>query len=305
MWRTFYFHLENELFALQDELTSGSYQPRPYRCFTIYEPKERKISAADIRDRVVHHAVCHVLDPVFERHQIHDSYACRRDKGTHAAIQRAQQLSRRYAYYLKCDIHQYFARVDHEVLKTLLRRKIKDARLLDLLDIIIDHPIPDESPGRGLAIGNLTSQYFANHYLAEMDHRIKTRLRCKGYIRYMDDFVLFGNDKAVLREARADIGRYIEQKLRLTFKDKGVFLAPVMQGLPFLGFRIYPGMIRMDGKKWTRFRRKVDALESDFRSGMIDEDTLAKSVSSMIGHIVHSDSRAARKHFFTTSLALG
>jgi retron-type reverse transcriptase len=167
---TFYFHQETEVLRLQEELCSGTYQMRPYRVFEVREPKPRKICAADFRDRVVHHAICNVLDPIFEASSIYDTYACRRDKGSYAAVRRAHEFARRGRYYLKCDVRKYFESVDHAVLKALLRRKIKDETLLALLDRIIDHPIPDAVPGKGIPIGNLTSQYFANLYLGELDH---------------------------------------------------------------------------------------------------------------------------------------
>jgi retron-type reverse transcriptase len=167
----FYYDLEPELLRLQEELESGSWRPRPYRVFTICEPKPRQICASDLRDRVVHHAICNTLDPIFERRMIYDSYACRVGKGTHAAVERARRFARKANYYLQCDVRKYFASIEHEALKTLLRRILRDKRLLELLDRIIEHSPPGAAPGRGLPIGNLTSQYFANLYLGESQQR--------------------------------------------------------------------------------------------------------------------------------------
>lgn len=294
----FYFHLETELLKLQQELASDAYQPRPYRMFEIYEPKRRIICAADFRDRVLHHAICHVLDPIFENGMISDTYACRRLKGTHRALQRAQQFSRRRRYFLKLDIEKYFPSIDHEVLKELLRRKLKDPKLLQLLDLIIDHPIPGGEKGRGLPIGNLTSQYFANFYLGWLDHYLKHQQRVQFYIRYMDDLLLFDDRKVRLQELKQDIQHFVEARLKLELKQRATVLAPVQEGIPFLGFRIYPGLIRLQGENWRRFRKKVRKKEQLYQQGEIEMIDLIRSVTSMIGHVIHADTHHARQHFF-------
>jgi hypothetical protein len=300
-----YFHLETEVLRLQEELSAGTYQPRPYRVFEVREPKPRQICAADVRDRVVQHAICNVLGPIFERGMIRDTYACRKDKGSHAAIRRAQELTRRFEYFLQCDVRKYFASVDHVVLKTLLRRKLKDPQVLALLDQIIAHPLPDSAAGKGIPIGNLTSQYFANLYLGELDHFIKERLRVKGYVRYMDDFLIFGNDKPMLHETLAAVRDFLHCQLRLELKENAVLVAPVAQGISFLGFRVFPSLLKMQGRKWTRFRREVRKREAAFLKGAISEEELAQSVSSMIGHLLHADTLSARRQFFAASMSLG
>ncbi len=301
----FYFHLETELFNLQEELRSGRYQMRPYRLFMITDPKPRKICAAGFRDRVVHHAVCNLLDPVFEKSMITDTYACRRGRGSHAAVKKAQVFARRFPFFLKCDVRKYFENIDHGVLKTLLRRKIKDEALLDLLGRIIDHPIPGGRRGKGIPIGNLTSQYAANLYLGELDHFLKERLRLKGYVRYMDDFLIFSASKAHLYEILALVRDYLKNILLLELKEEALLLAPVTEGIPFLGFRVFPGMLKLDGKKWAKFRRGIGKLEKNYSNGLIDEETLVRSVSSMLGHIAHADTLMARRRFFDKSLSLG
>lgn len=301
----FCFHLETELLALQQELRAGTYRMRPYHTFRIYEPKQRQICAADFRDRVVHHAVCAVLDPLFEACLIHDTYACRRGKGTHAAVQRVQAFTRRWPFVLTCDVRQYFASIDHAVLKHLLRRKLKDPQLLTLLEQIIDHPLPGSAPGKGLPIGNLTSQYFANLYLGELDHFLKEQLRVKGYVRYMDDFLVLGDDKTFLHETLSAMRHFLHATLRLTLKETAVHIAPVTQGVAFLGFRIFPGVLRLHRKTWTRFKHQVRKRESQYRCGMIDAETLARTVASLVGHTAHAETLAVRRRFFARSLALG
>lgn len=301
----FYYDLEPELLRLQEELESGSWQPRPYRVFTICEPKPRQICASELRDRVTHHAICNVLDPIFERRMIYDSYACRVGKGTHAAVRRAQRFARRSGYYLQCDIRKYFASIEHEALKALLRRILKDKRLLELLDRIIEHSPPGAAPGRGLPIGNLTSQYFANLYLGELDHFVKERLRVAGYVRYMDDWLVFGDEKPALHEALAAIRVFLDERLKLELKEEAVRIAPVTEGISFLGFRVYPGTIRVCREKWSRFKLIVREQEEAYLAGEIDEEELARSVASMIGHVLHADTLVARRRFFDESLSLG
>jgi len=191
----FHFTLERELLVLQAELASKTYRPGPYRSFYIYEPKQRLISAAPYRDRVVHHALTGVLEPIFERSFVFDSYACRKGKGTHAAVARCRNHARRFRYVLKADIRKFFPSVDHDILKHLIAGKIKDPNVLWLMGLILDHSNPQEpllqwfpeddlfTPAerrRGFPIGNQTSQFFANVYLDPLDHFVKDRLGVDG-----------------------------------------------------------------------------------------------------------------------------
>jgi len=204
----FEYKLEDNLLKLRREFIEQTYQPGGYYSFYIHEPKKRLISAAPFRDRVVHHALCRIIEPIFERSFIFDSYANRIGKGTHRAIKRAQHFSRKYKYVLQCDIEQFFPAIDHEILLNTLSYKIRDQKILWLISKIIDSGINVNSevynmkyfPGddllsalrpRGLPIGNLTSQFWANCYLNPLDHFIKRELRCRGYLRYVDDFILF------------------------------------------------------------------------------------------------------------------
>ena len=291
----FEFHLERELFALQEALVAGCYRPGAFFTFEIRDPKPRAICAAPFRDRVVHHAVCDVLEPVFERRLIFDTYACRPGKGTHAAVARAQHFARCYRYFLKCDVLRFFASVDHSRLRTLLERVFKDRPLLDLLGKIVDHGPPGAEPGRGLPIGNLTSQHFANLYLGELDHHLKERERVKGYLRYMDDLLLFADDKARLHLLLAEIRRFLGDRLGLSLKQDATRLAPVTDGIPFLGFRIYPGLLRLNRRSLRRFRRQVRAREHAYRLELIGQEELAGSVASHFAHIAHADTLTLRR----------
>lgn len=292
---SFYFHLESELLSLQNELTSGRYVPKPYDTFQIREPKVRRISAADFRDRVLHHAICNVLEPTFERRLIFDSHACRIGKGTHLAIKRLQQFSRKYAYYLKWDIQKYFESIDHHVLKKLLRRLLKDERLLSLLDQIIDHSVPGHGQGTGLPIGNLTSQHFANLYLGELDHFVKDQLGGQPYLRYMDDSIALSRNKGRLHQVLEEVRSFLNEKLKLKLKEKVVRIAPVTEGIPFLGFRIYPDMVRLQRSHLIRWRRRLRKKHELFNKGLITKETLIASVQSTIAHITHSNSLTLRR----------
>ena len=294
----FYVNFEFELVALQKELLSGTYRPKQYRSFTIYEPKKRRICAADFRDRVVHHAICNVIEPIFESSFIHDSYACRKYKGTHRAISRLQAFTKSSRYFLKMDVEKFFDSIDHAILKRMLERKIKDRDLLGLLFLIIDHPMPDQNPGKGVPIGNLTSQWWANGYLDMVDHFVKDELGVKKYIRYMDDMVALSAGKDELHELRAQINGFLYRRLKLRLKEKGTFLAPVLQGIPFLGFRVFPNLIRLKRTNLVRFRRKFREKENAYLSGEMDEDRFTRSAASMLGHVLHADTWRMRRDFF-------
>ncbi len=294
----FYFNLEKELVAIQEDLLSGTYKLRPYSIFNVYEPKERKICASDFRDRVLHHAICNIIEPLIEKSLIYDTYACRKDKGTHRAIRRVQQFSRKHEYFLKCDIKKFFENIDHFILKELLINKFKDCKLLDLLDEIIDSPVEGYEEGKGLPIGNLTSQIFANFYLSQLDHFIKDELSVKGYVRYMDDFIIFGENKSFLHDILLKTGDFLRDNLFLSIKKEVLSLAPVRDGIPFLGFRIFPYLIRLDGVRKKRFNRKVKGLLKKYENGYVDEDFFISSLSGMTAHILHSNSLVMRRHVF-------
>jgi hypothetical protein len=294
----FVFHMETEVLKLKRELEDGSYRPRSYRTFYISDPKPRTISAADFRDRVAHHALCAALEPLFERAAIYDSYACRPGKGSHAAVARARLFARRFSYFLKLDIRKFFENADHGVLKRGLWRLVKDARLLALADAIIDCGAPGSPPGKGLPIGNLTSQHFANHYLCPLDHHIKEVLCVKGYVRYMDDMLLFSDSKEKLRDARERVREFVERQLKLRLKDEACVLAPVSEGIPFLGMRLWPRAIRLDGSGRRRFIHGLRLLRRGFAEGSRDEAEAMASLRSRLGHAEHAGTLRLRRSLF-------
>ncbi len=281
--------LEPEILGLQRELLAGTYRPGPYSAFVIHDPKTRQITKVPFRDRVVHHALCAQLEPVFERLYIAHSYACRRGKGTLRAIQRAQQLTRRRRYFLKLDVRSYFHSIDHDVLIELLRAKIKDRAMLALLEIVVRHPVPGCAAGKGLPIGNLTSQHLANYYLNPLDLLIEQDLRPGGYLRYMDDMVLFADDKARLRACEVGCAEYLHARLRLNLKEEATLLAPVRQGLPFLGRRIFPNLIRLRRQNLRRSLDRLRRKQRRFLSGRLDAQGWERSLASTFAHLGMSD----------------
>jgi retron-type reverse transcriptase len=307
----FEFNQESELFALQEALQHKRYSPGAYSNFYVHDPKRRLISAAPFRDRVVHHALCRVIEPIFEARFIHDSYACRVGKGTHRALDRCQQFARNYAYVLQCDVKQFFPSIDHAILRRQLVRKIADGDVLWLLDRILSSgagllteqyemiwfPGDTLSAGwraRGLPIGNLTSQFWANVYLDDLDQFVKRELRVKAYVRYCDDFLLFADDKQQLQRWRQGVIDRLA-KLRLVLHEGRAQVYPVTTGIPFLGFRLYPDYRRLKRRKGVAFARRWRQLLRLFAQGEISSEALEASLQAWIAHAKHGDTWGLRR----------
>jgi RNA-directed DNA polymerase len=308
---TFEWNLEGNLVCLQDELMAQTYRPGPYDSFYIHEPKRRLISAAPFRDRVVHHALCNVIGPIFERCFIHDSYANRMGKGTHRALDRCQEFARRYRYVLQCDVRQFFPSIDHAILRGILGRTLADAEVMWLIDRILESGVGVLSaeyemawfPGddllaavrpRGLPIGNLTSQFWANTYLNGLDHFVKRDLKCPAYLRYVDDFLLFADDKGCLWKWRSAIIEHVAG-LRLTLHENRAQPRPVTEGIPFLGFVVYPTHRRLKRRKGVLFQRRLRQLLAAYRQGKIPFERLDASVRGWVNHVRHGDTWGLRR----------
>jgi retron-type reverse transcriptase len=306
----FEFRLEDNLVALRHELQAGSYRPGGYRNFTIHEPKRRLISAAHFRDRVVHHALCQVIEPVFERAFLPNSYANRVGRGTHRALDAAQHLARRHRLVLQCDVRQFFPSLDHATLRAAIERKVADPRILWLVETILDAGarVLDEEydmvyfPGddlfaveraRGLPIGNLTSQFWANVYLNEIDHFVTRELRCRGYVRYVDDLLLFGDDADGMRGWRERLAERLG-RLRLTLHP-GADPRPVSEGFPFLGFVVAPFRRRLKHRKVVQARRRIARLSRQWNEGLISSDHVTASVRGWINHARYGNTVGLRK----------
>lgn len=305
----FNYHLESELLQIQTELHNQTYQPQGYRTFQIQEPKPRLISAAPYRDRVIHHALCNIIAPLIETSFIPDSYSNRIGYGTHKAIRRFTHFVRSSEYVLQCDIQKYFPSIDREILKNILHQKIKCPQTLWLIDLIIDNsndqiPVHDYFNGddlltslrrRGLPIGNLTSQFFANVYLNDFDHFVKEKLKIKKYIRYVDDFAFFSNDSTELTQVRQSIENYLAT-LRLKIHPIKSQIFATKQGTNFLGFRIFPTHIRVRSNNLRLGKKKIYLLNQAVAIGKISASTANLSILSWFAHLAHGDTWQLRSH---------
>jgi hypothetical protein len=307
----FEYNLEANLFRLQAELENGTYRHGAYYSFHIRDPKRRLISAAPFRDRVVHHALYNVIEPIFERTFIGDSYANRLGKGTHRALDRAQSFAQRYRYVLQCDIQQFFPSVDHALLRAIIARKIADAGGLWLVDeilrsgagVLAHEYTPVHFPGddlfamlrpRGLPIGNLTSQFWANVYLNELDQFVKRCLRCPAYLRYVDDLLLFSDSKRQLW-AWKDVIRDFLAGLRLTLHERESTVYPVTNGIPFLGFRVYPTHRRLKRRNGVAFARRLRVWCAAVAQEEMLLEKLHQRVQGWVAHAEHGDTWGLRR----------
>lgn len=308
---SFEYDLEKHLINIEEELRDESYQPSGYHSFVIQKPKRRLINAAPFRDRVVHHALMNVIEPLFERQFIFDSYANRVGKGTHKALDRTTHYLRRYKYVMHLDIRQFFPSIDHEVLLSILSGTIKDERVVNLVSKIISSGVGVQASEydqvffsgdtlfsanrpRGLPIGNLTSQNWANVYLNELDQYIKRALKCSAYLRYVDDFLLFANDKKTLRVWKREIIAFLE-KLRLIIHENKAHSRPCQTGVSFLGFQVFPEYRRLkpaNGYAYQRWLRKMVEL---LRSEKMTEKDFQMRLQSWINHASYGDTFGLRK----------
>ena len=299
----FEYDLERSVAALQGELLGRTYRPGGYRTFMIREPKPRSISAAPYRDRVVHHALMNVLEPVLDARLSPDSFACRKGKGTHAALDRYTHYARRHEFVWHGDISKFYASIDHESMRRALRRILKGPDVLGLLDGILDAGPPQEAPlawfpgddlfsplerRRGLPIGNLTSQWMANLYLDPLDRFVRQTLRADGYVRYCDDFCVFGDDRRELRAAVSATREFLGQRLRLVLNPKHLEVARTARGIAFLGMRVFPNHRRLAPAALARSVRRLRRSVSASAGGLDRRGRLAAALP-WIAHLAHAD----------------
>ena len=277
--RAFVANLDESLESLRTALIRGDVPLGAYHQFTIRDPKTRLITAPCFRERVLHHAVINVCEPVFERWLVADTFACRRGKGRLAALHRARQFAGGFSFFLKMDIRQYFASISHEILGARLERLFKDRRLLTLLRRIIASF--ESSPGRGLPIGSLISQHFANFYLGWFDRFAKERLRSRGYVRYMDDMALWAETSTELRGHLAAATGFLKDDLDLELK-LNPYINRVGHGMDFLGCRIFPEYTVLNRRSRVRFQRKLRRLEAAHVAGRLDELSLQQRSAALI-----------------------
>ena len=272
-------NLDENLRFLHDGLADGSFPFGEYHSFEVRDPKTRMIHAPAFRERVAQHAIFNLCEPIMEKKLIDDCFACRKGKGTHGALKRAQVFARRYKWYLKLDVRRYFDSVVHSQLLEMLGRVFKDAHLLKLFAQIIGGY--ETERGRGLPIGSLASQFFANHYLSQLDRTCKQVLRVPGYLRYMDDFILWGYERDELMKAREGVEKELD-KIGLQLK-KRAHPERVWGGVPFLGHTVHPFRMEPDRRARVRFFRKIRSLEWQANEGMIDELELQQRHQCLLG----------------------
>jgi retron-type reverse transcriptase len=291
--------LERNIFQLHRELANHTYRHGKYSGFYMYDPKRRHIHKATVRDRVLHHAVFKVVNLVFEPTFIPRSFSCRTGKGTHKGVEVLEQLQRKVscnnsstAYALKCDVKKFFDSIDHSFLLTIIKRRIKDQNAIDLLEEIIESFLSEYSDlfnRRGVPIGNLTSQLFANIYMNEFDQFIKQKLGVKYYVRYTDDFIILSADINYLRELLSPIHKFLRSDLGLSLHPKKVHIDKISQGTDFLGYVLLPHYRQLRERTERRVWRKINMKWENFRNGQISKLSLEQTVNSYLGVLSHAN----------------
>ena len=277
--RSFAEDFESRIARMSGELRAGSFVFGNYRRFRVFDPKERVIHAAAFAERVAHHGILNVCEPVFEKLAVYDSYACRKAKGRLRAIERAGVFARSHRWFLKMDVRKYFDSVLHDRLLGLLETRFKDRALLETFERIVRSY--QTEPGRGLPIGSLTSQHFANFYLGRLDRRIMERERSPGYVRYMDDFVLWHPEREWLKGVRERITGFQRKDLGLGVKEFPLVNRTDL-GMGFLGVRVYPDRVRMSHRGKTRFLRRLRALEAGYAVGTLGTGELQRRATCLL-----------------------
>lgn len=280
-------YLDEELHSIHEQLLDGSYRFSDYRRFMVYDPKQRIICATPFRERVTFHAMMRVCHPIFENFQISGSFASRPGLGTYKALEKAQAYSRRYSWFLKMDVRKFFASIDHECLKVMLERLFKDRLLLAYFEMLIDGYEVERN--RGLPIGNLTSQYFANHYLAVADHYAKEHLRVGPLVRYMDDMVFWGNDPQELQQQANAYAIFLKDELRMQLHP--FCMNQTRMGMPFLGYVVYPHELRLNQRSRHRYRQRTKQFAYLTSQGLMSEQEANTRIQCALAFITKANSR--------------
>jgi hypothetical protein len=276
------------------KLINKTYHTGKYKHFTIYEPKERKIAALPFEDRIVQHAICNIIEPLFEKSFIYDNYACRKGFGVIAGSLRTTKFRRaavdsfknQKIYCLKGDIRKYFYTINHSILKKFIRKRIRCIDSINLLEEIID----SSETLVGIPIGNLTSQIFANIYLNEFDHYIKDVLRIKYYIRYMDDFIILHSNKRYLKTILSNIEKYFKNELELELNSKTQIFLVNQRPIDFLGYIVFYDHRLLRKSNIKRTKRKFKKFQKLYSNYYIDLADIRPSIVSWLGHVKWGDS---------------
>lgn len=307
---TFDLQAADRLLALRDALAGGFWRPGAFHRFVVHEPKRRIISAAPFADRIVHHALCRISEPVFEAHFHPASFANRRGLGTHRAVAQLQAACRHWRYALRCDVEQHFASIDHERLRVKLARLLDDDAVMALVDLILASGAEDNTARtfageelfaalrpHGLPIGNLTSQLWSNVYLTDFDWHVSRTLGCRGYLRYVDDFVLLSDSKAQLSRWRRQVVERLAEE-RLCLHERQAQVIPTACGIPWLGFVVYPHKVLLKRRSAVGFTRRLRALARAWCNGEISFAELDASVQGWLAHAAQGDTWGLREAIF-------
>ena len=280
-----------QLLRVRDALLGGHLPVGEFRSFAIRDPKPRIIHAAPFVDRVAHHAIVRLLEPRLEQALVPTTYACRPGRGVHAAVLHAQQCTRRAPWYLKLDVEHYFPNLPHEPLLALLARRFKGSVVALLNRVVRGY---EATPGRGLPIGSLTSQHFANQYLGEADRFALAHPACAGHVRYMDDTVLWCANRADARELHRAMDGFVRDELGLSLKP------PIIQrssaGLSLCGLRVYPGIIKLGLRRRRAWRSRRAHWEGRWRRAEIGEGELQRAYASLHSMTLPANARAWRQN---------
>ncbi|MDD4287404.1 MAG: reverse transcriptase domain-containing protein [Candidatus Peribacteraceae bacterium] len=282
----FRYRLEENLFALETELTQGTYRHGPYKVFTVSDAKKRSIAVASIKDRLVHRLLYDHLEEIYDPVFLFDAWSCRKEKGLHKAIERAQHFLHRFrdGWFWRGDVRKFFDNVDQSVLLSLLKRRVSDQRTLSLLSEVIGSygsGIVTKVPigaRRGIPIGNVTSQIFANIYLHEFDRFVKHTLKVRGYLRYGDDFVFFAHSRVDLETASKTATAFLLNNLSLPLHPRNNVLLPCKRGLHFLGYQIFPNGRRLPRRTWNKLLRRLGLKNVASYAGLVRSEGNEKHV---------------------------
>lgn len=296
-------HLEDNIFLLHEELSTKTYKHQGYHTFHVYDPKFRVINKAVVRDRVVHHLLFRYLEPIFQPTFIYHSYSCQKGKGVHMGVDHVERALRKASknytktiWSLKLDIKKFFASVDHEVLLTLIKKKVKEPDVLYLIEHIIRSFSVPGLLGKGMPIGNLTSQIFANVYLSELDYFAKHTLREHYYFRYADDFLFLHSNRAHLEKVKSAIEHFVSKRLCLTIHPNKIVFRTLQQGIDWLGYILRPHYRILRTSTKQRVFKKIRHKVQEYNQEMIDDFSLAQSIQSYLGLLSHCHSHEVRQH---------
>ena len=331
-------NLHSNLLNLHFALLERTYSPSGYKTFYVTDSKKRKITAPAFSDQIVHHAIFNFVEQMYDQYFIYDSYACRKNKGTHRGFKRlmsfvrknkkfqSQQVSEFYAstgttnikpslsnksedYFMKCDISKYFYSIDQHKLKEIISRKIKDENVLWLMGKIIDSHSEMKIPAhvennyyfeqrKGIPIGNLTSQLFSNIYLNELDYFVKNNLRIKHYVRYVDDFVIIEKDAKLLQDYFRKIKLFLSENLFLKLEKEKTQINKISFGVDFIGFVAFKHYSRVRSKGYRKFVSEFKANISLYHKGLIEFNQIYESFISYRAHLMHSNSSVLFRRVF-------